>query len=310
MILTITPNVSADRTYVVEDFGVDRINRASEYHTLPGGKGINVARVLKELGREAITTGYVGGCVGEVIIKGLDKEQIHHDFVIIEDESRLCIKVVDPKNATQTEINEPGPFIPAAYVDRMFDKIRQLAPGKEMIVLCGSCPPGVPATFYYDIIRLAGEYGVKCVLDASGEHLAEGIKAGPFMVKPNVGELSELAGTELCTLEEISRAAKSLKQYGVEITAVTMGRSGGLVTDGVQVWKAVPPEIRFASAVGSGDAFLAAFIDSLLRGESLPDALIWGTAAGAANATSYGAGLCSKESIIDIQQGVTLSKLS
>ncbi len=310
MILTVTPNVSADRTYVVEDFGVDRTNRASECHILPGGKGINVARVLKELGREAITTGYIGGCVGEAIVKGLDKEQIRHDFVGIEDNSRLCIKVVDPKNSTQTEINESGPFISAASVDRMFDKIRLLAPGKEIALLCGSCPPGVPATFYYDIIKLVGEYGVKCALDASGEHLAEGIKAGPFIVKPNVGELSELAGTELCTLEEISRAAKSLKQYGVEIIAVTMGRSGGLVTDGVQVWKAVPPEISFASAVGSGDAFLAAFIDSLLRGESLPDALVWGVAAGAANATSYGAGLCSKYSIIDIRKGVTLSKVS
>lgn len=308
MILTITPNASIDKTYTVEDFGVDRTNRAAECHTVPGGKGINVVRVLKSLGRDGVATGFIGGCVGETILHGLVAEGIKSDFVHVGDESRLCIKVMDPKNGTQTEVNEPGPTVSAEDVERLTEKIADLLPGKDMVVLCGSCPPGMGGTFYAEVIRMARRAGVRAVLDTSGEHLAEAISAGPYMVKPNVTELSQLAGTELCTLEEISRAAKSLKQYGVEVAAVTMGRSGALVTDGVQSWTAVPPEIQFASAVGSGDSFVAAFVDSLLKGEPLSEALAWGTAAGAANATVYGAGFCSKESIMELRQGVALSK--
>ena len=192
----------------------------------------------------------------------------------------------------------------------MFDKINGLVSEAEYLTLCGNCPPGVPADFYGEVIRIVKQAGVRVALDASGEGLAESIKAGPYMVKPNIHELSGLAGRELVTLEEIVQAAKSLKQFRVSITAVTLGRSGAIVTDGVRVWHAVPPEIEFASAVGSGDAFLAAFIDSTLRGEELPRALVWAVAAGAANATTYTAGSCSKRSIMELSQGVSLSKLS
>ncbi len=310
MILTVTLNASIDKTYTVESFVIDRINRPSDCRTVPGGKGINVARVLKELGRNALATGFAGGSIGDAILRGLDEEGIKHDFVRVEGESRLCIKIMDPPNGTQTEINEPGPTISEDDLDSMRRQIAELAPGKDFLVLSGHCPPGVPATFYGDLIEVAKKAGVRSALDASGEHLAEGIKAAPFIAKPNVAELSQLSGQELYTLEEISGAAKSLKQYGVDITAVTMGRSGAMVTDGVQAWQAAPPEIQFASAVGSGDSFLAAFLDELLSGDSLGDALAWGTAAGAANATSYGAGFCSKKSIMEMRQGVTLTKVS
>jgi 6-phosphofructokinase 2 len=191
----------------------------------------------------------------------------------------------------------------------LLGKIAALVPGCEFVVLSGNCPPGVPISFYGDVIEIARNACVRAVLDTSGDHLEEAIKHGPFVAKPNVHELSQLTRHELVTWEEISGAAKSLKQYGVEITAVTMGRGGAMATDGVQAWQATPPKIDFASAVGSGDSFVAGFVDSLLRGESVADALVWGTAAGAANATSYGAGFCSKESIIEIRQGVTLTKI-
>lgn len=309
MILTVTPNASVDKTYTVEGFGVDRINRPTEASTVPGGKGINVARVLKELGRDALATGFVGGRMGDSIIQGLEQEGIRHDFVRVREDSRLCVKVMDPKSGTQTEINESGPEISAEDIGGMLEKIERLVLGMDFLVLCGNCPPGVPPAFYGDAIRIARKAGVRSILDTSGEHLRESVKASPYMVKPNEAELSQLAESELCTLEEIVRAAKSLKQFGVAVTAVTMGRSGAMVTDGVQAWQAVPPEIRFASAVGSGDAFLAAFADSLLREGSLSEALAWGTAAGAANATVYGAGFCSRESIADLRQGSVLSKI-
>lgn len=309
MILTVTPNTSMDRTYVVEGFGVDRIHRPTEFTTAPGGKGINVLRVFQELGGSGLATGFVGGRVGESITEGLSREGISYDFVRTVEESRLCIKIVDPRSGTQTEINETGPRISADEVQRLLDKIGELLNGMEYVVLCGNAPPGVPVTFYGDVIDLANSRGVKAVLDTSGDHLREAIKASPYMVKPNVAELSELAEHELFTLEEISGAAKSLKQYGVSVSAVTMGRSGAVVTDGVRTWQAIPPEIEFASAVGSGDSFIAAFLHSLGAGEPLSSALVLATAAGAANAMTYGAGFCSKGSIIDVAQGVSLNEI-
>lgn len=310
MVLTVTLNASIDKTYTIESFLVDRINRPSECRTVAGGKGINVARVLKELGREALATGFVGGSIGDAILRGLDREGIKHDFVRVEDESRLCIKIMDPKNGTQTEINEPGPNVTELELEALCSKVSDLIVGCDFLVLSGNCPPGVPEDFYAELVDIARRAGVRAVLDASGAHLAEGVKAGPYLIKPNVSELSELTGRELCTVEEILDATRSLKTYGVDIIAVTMGRSGAVVTDGTNAWQAVPPEIKFASSVGSGDSFLAAFLDSLLNGDSLADALVWGTAAGAANAMTYGAGFCSKSSIIDIRQGVTLNQIA
>lgn len=309
VILTVTPNASIDKTYVVEGFGVDRMHRPTECTTTPGGKGINVLRVFRELGGDGLATGFVGGRVGDTIEEGLIAEGLPHDLVRVGEESRLCIKIVDPNSGTQTEINEIGPSITVHEIADLMNKIDRNLAGMEYIVLSGNVPPGVPLSFYGDVIALAKSKGVKTVLDASEDQLREAIKAGPYIVKPNVHELSQLADHELMTLEEITGAAKSLKQYGVSIAAVTMGRSGAIVTDGVRAWQATPPEIQFASAVGSGDSFIAAFLHEISCGGSLPDALVLGTAAGAANATTYGAGFCTKGSIIDVKQGVVLAEL-
>lgn len=309
MILTVTPNASIDKTYVVEGFGVDRMHRPGECRSTPGGKGINVLRVYRELGGDGTATGFVGGRVGDAILEGLAQEGMPHDFVRVAGESRLCIKIIDPKNGTQTEVNEAGPLVSPDEVEQLAAKIGELMGSVEYVVLCGNVPPGVPDSFYGDIIRTANSRGVKTVLDASDEQLKDAIKAAPYLVKPNTAELSQLAGHELVTVEEICSAAKSLKQYGVAIAAVTMGRSGAVVTDGVRAWQATPPEIEFASAVGSGDSFVAGFLHGLASGGSLADALRLGTGAGAANATTYGAGFCSKSSIMDMARGVRLAEM-
>ncbi len=309
MILTVTPNASIDKTYVIDGFAVDRMHRPSMATSVPGGKGINVLRVFQELGGSGLATGFVGGRVGGAIEEGLASEEIPHDLVHVSGESRLCIKIVDPHNGTQTEVNEVGPSVSAEDVDALIAKIGGLLDDIDYIVLSGNLPPGAPVSLYGDITQMAKSRGVKTVLDASEENLRQSIKAGPYIVKPNTAELSQLANRELMTIEEIVSAAKSLKQYGVDIAAVTMGRSGAIVTDGVRAWQAVPPRIQFASAVGSGDSFVAAFLYALASGAGLPEALVLATAAGAANATTYSAGFCSKSSIMETKQGVVLTEL-
>lgn len=309
MVVTVTLNAAVDITYTVENYTLDRVHRPISVKTVAGGKGINVARVLKTLGMETLAVGFAAGYNGELILAGLEEEDMLYDFVRIPGESRLCIAVVDPLNRTQTEVNEVGPEVSPQHVEEMRDKILSVLGKAEYLVLSGSTPPGVPTDFYAWAVSAARDHGVTSVLDTSGENLVRGIAALPDIVKPNVAELTEVVGRELNTVEEILDAVLGLVDCGIGTVVVTMGRSGALAADSDEAWLAVPPEIEFVSAVGSGDSFLAAFIDARIRGESLPVALAAGTAAGAANAMVYGAGFCPAELIKSLEPNVQVSRL-
>jgi len=307
MVVTLTLNAAVDKTYTVENFALDRVHRPSSQKSVAGGKGINVARVLKELGRDVLATGFAGGCNGNFILAGLDEEGLKHDFVRTAGESRICIAVVDPVNGTQTEVNEAGAEVTFDEVRQLREKLSALMAEAEYLVLSGSAPPGVPDGFYSDVIQEAKSRGVRTVLDSSGNNLRLGAQAGPFMLKPNSAELSALVGRDLLTLEEMLRAAKDMTRLGIELVAVSMGRAGALATDGTRSYKASPPDIEFVSAVGSGDSFVAGFVHSIMDGGSLDKALRLATAAGAANAATIGAGFCRREQIEDLAAAVVVT---
>ncbi|MBI2844885.1 MAG: 1-phosphofructokinase [Armatimonadetes bacterium] len=309
MVITVTLNAAVDKTYTVQNYTLDRVHRPSAEKSVAGGKGINVARVLHTLGRDVLATGFVGGYNGDIILSGLDQERIPHDFVRTGGESRICIAVVDPVNGTQTEVNENGPEISPEEVEALESKLQSLLGRASFLILSGSAPPGVPGDFYVRAIRRAKAAGVRVLLDSSGEHFRAGAEEVPDIIKPNVAELSAYVGSELLTVGEILNAAKELTKLGIGLVVISMGRSGALATDGRAAWQAAPPEIEFVSAVGSGDALVAAVIDALLRGESVSEALKAGTAAGAANAMVYGAGFCSAEAIASLEQAVRLVRL-
>lgn len=298
MILTVTLNSTIDRTYIVDDFRVDRIHQAQSFNIIPGGKGINVGRVFKELGGNALLTGFAGGHNGEFIREKADAESLATDFISVAGESRMCIKIVDPMNKTQTEISEIGPSITPDEIERFKLKYESLVSGMEYVVLSGSIPPGVPDSIYRGLIEIAHRYDVKCMLDANGKPLVEGIIAKPSIIKPNIHELSDLVGKQLDTVEEAVKAAKKIVANGVEVVIVTFGRDGAVVVTADEVWRAIPPTINYVSAVGSGDSFGAGFVYALINGESLVDALKLGTAAGAANAGTPSSGVCRKEDIL------------
>ncbi len=212
----------------------------------------------------------------------------------------MCIAILDPAQKTQTELNEVGPGISGEEVDRLKLKYESLVPGMEYVVLSGSIPPGVPDSIYHDLIEIAKRHEVPCVLDTSGEPLAQGLRAVPFMAKPNVHELSVVVGRQLATIEEAADAACELNRKGIEIVVVTLGRDGALAATRDGVWRAKAPDIPFVSAVGSGDAFAAAFVHILAAGGSVAEALRMGTGAGAANAMTFGAGFCKREDILGL----------
>lgn len=309
MIITVTLNTAIDKTYTVENFAIDRVHRPIEAKSTAGGKGINVARVLRELGRDVLATGFIGGCNGDRIIDGLEREGIVNSFVRTEGESRICIAVVDPLNGTQTEVNENGPTISSDELQALRSLLEQSVQSATHVVVAGFPPLGVPEDLYAEIINIARRHNVKTVLDASGPYLEAGIAAGPHMVKPNVRELSALRDRELLTREEILHAAKNLLSSGIKVVLVSMGRAGCVATDGKHSWQATPPEIPFVSAVGSGDAMVAAYLDAELSGAELPEAIRAATAAGAANATTFGAGFCSKESIDALKDNVQVVQI-
>ena len=302
MILTVTLNTAVDKTYTVENFTIDRVHRPSSWRVVPGGKGINVARVYQELGGEALATGFVGGHNGDYILEGLKSEGLRHDFVRTAGESRVCIAVLDPAQKTQTELNEVGPSISDDEVTQLKSKYENLVPGMEYAVLSGSTAPGVPDSIYRELIEIARRHSVPCVLDTSGDPLAEGLRALPFMAKPNVHELSYAIGRQVATVEEAAEAALEFNRRGIGIMLVTLGRDGALAASGQGVWKAKAPDIPFVSAVGSGDALAAAFVHVLASGGSVPEALRLGTGAGAANAMTFGAGFCKREDILRLAE--------
>jgi len=309
VIVTVTPNTAVDKTYTVENFTIDRVHRPSEWRIVAGGKGINVARVYKELGGEAISTGFVGGHNGDFILESLRAEGLKADFVRTKGESRVCIAILDPVNRTQTELNEIGPEISSDEYERLKLKFESLVPGTEFVVLSGSTPPGVPDTIYREMIEIARRYNVPCLLDGNNAPLREGLKALPSIAKPNIHELSAIVGRQLGTIEEVAEAANEFVSQGIDIMVVTLGRDGALAATKEATWRAKSPEIKFVSAVGSGDALAAAVVYALGNGRSLEEALRLGTAAGAANAMTYGAGFCSKEDIYRLAEQVEMERI-
>jgi tagatose 6-phosphate kinase len=314
LILTVTPNAAVDKTYRVEDFRLDAVNRPTEEHTVAGGKGVNVARVYRTLGGEAIATGFLGGLQGRLLARALAQEGMPDAFVRVRDETRLCIAVIDPKHGTQTEVNERGPTISARACRALRKRVETLLLQQrfDCVVLSGSLPPGAPNTLYAELTEIAKRMETRVVLDSSGAALHEGLRAKPWMIKPNRVELESVVGRPLSERSDILRAAQALVASGIEVVAVTLGAQGALLVTTHGVWQATPPPIEFASAVASGDSFFAAFLWEWLHG-SCPGnpeaALRLATGAGAANAAVIGAGFCTRESIEELARRAEINDI-
>jgi tagatose 6-phosphate kinase len=315
LILTVTPNAAVDKTYHVEGFRLDVVNRPSQTYTVAGGKGINVARVYRTLGGRPLATGFLGGNQGRIVAEALYREGIPAAMVDVKGETRLCIAAIDPTTGTQTEINESGPEVSAEEIRKLFDRVIRLLSQEtfSFVVLSGSLPPSAPPTLYAELIDLARSRQTPVALDTSGEPLREGIKARPWMVKPNQTELETVLGRPLSDRSEALLAAKELLENGIEMVVLTLGAAGALCVNAAGAWFATPPPIEFASAVASGDSFLAAFLWQWTAGDPSADpasALRLATGAGAANAAVIGAGFCTRESILTLAHRTEVQQIA
>jgi 1-phosphofructokinase family hexose kinase len=297
----------------VPNFHVGRRHRAVEQTAVAGGKGVNVARALKALGRPVLATGTAGGGTGGRIIELLNEEGITNDFVRIQEESRMSTAVIDPTDGVTTEINERGPALSNAERERVVERILYLAQGAQIVVLCGSLPRGVPVELYGQLVDDLKRLGVTTVLDTEGEPLRVGTRSGPDLVTPNLIEAEELVGHEFADDEDRLNGVREIVALGARDAVITY-ESGCVALMGGDsaeraVYRVSVEQREPLSPVGAGDAFLAGYVAGLYEGRSGEDCLRFATACGAESVRHVGAGVIDPREVERLLPDVQAERL-
>jgi tagatose 6-phosphate kinase len=290
MITTVALNAAIDKTYFVPNFQLGTVYRVPYVDVDAGGKGINVAKVVKLLGEPCSITGFVGGYNGTYIEDDCGKRGIEYDFIHVEGESRLCLNIMDERTGTSTEILEPGHSVSQEAVKQLKEKISELAKRSRILCLSGSIPAGVPIDIYAELTGRAKAEGCRVLLDASGEALLHGMEAKPDFIKPNEDEYRELTGHDDYSMEELIRHLDTYRQSGIECITVSMGSSGAISLFQGSWYRIYVPHIEAVNAVGSGDSFVAGYAVGLSKGNTVEECLKLAAAAGTANALQAKAG--------------------
>jgi len=300
MIITVTLNAAIDRTVAVPNFRLGNRHRAVETRTVAGGKGINVARALKLLGRPVIATGFAGGPTGNRLLEQLRTEAVLTDFTRIAGETRINLAVIDPTSGEQTEINERGPAVSPEEVERFVGRLSYLADGAKLCVLAGTLPPGAGDDLYARLVKDLTARGVPVVLDAEGGAMLAGLRAGAAIVTPNEREAEELVGQEFADRDDLVHGLGELVRLGAAEAAIT--RPDGCVAVIGEGSERRFVEVRTepldpVSTVGSGDAFLAGYVAARYDGRPSGECLAYGVACGAESTQHFGAGTVDRNQV-------------
>jgi 1-phosphofructokinase family hexose kinase len=326
-ILTVTLNTSVDTTLTMPSpFMIGETNRVDSVLKLPGGKGLNVARVLHTLGVPVHVTGLAGGPAGEFIRVGLAEAGIASTFLPITGASRTCTALVEHDSHRVTEIYEPGPAITDTEAQAFLDLYETLLPGALVVVLSGSLPPGLRDDYYALLLNRAHAAGVSCILDTSDGPLRLGIPARPLLVKPNAAEAKQFFGREVQSVEDAVDVGQIMRKQGAQMVAITRGGEGAVLVTEMGTWLAGLHVSNPLSGVGSGDAFVAGFIAGLLRAVELKEApsvreaatdahsvvqaLMLAMACGAANTLVLGAGVLNRDDVERFSPMVNVTALA
>ncbi len=297
MITTVTLNPAIDRTVVVEAFAFGEVNRVQSVREDMGGKGINVARILKALGSPAQATGFIGQAnIGHVRAL-LEQDGLDTDLIEIDAATRTNTKLLDLQTRSTTDINEAGFAVDAAAIAAITAKIDDLSAQSQFMVFSGSLPQGLPSDFYRQLISRV-QPPCQSVLDADGILLLEGLKAAPTLIKPNIHELESALETSLETESAIVEACHRLiSQYGIVYVLVSMGGAGSILVSQDRAIFAEPLKVEVRGTVGAGDSMLAGFIHCLAQNLGLEQALAWATACGALAVSKVGTESFSREDV-------------
>lgn len=291
MIYTLTLNPSVD--YIVESdkFVLGELNRSKKETKLPGGKGINVSRVLRSMGVESKAIGFLGGFTGRYIEEFLNREGIYTGFVKVEGDTRINIKL---KADTETEINARGPEVSVLSVGLLKEQIKLLGSG-DFLILAGSIPTSMPKTIYEEIVQICKGTGAEVLIDAEGELLKTVLDYRPFLIKPNHHELGQFFDLEIETAKDAIFYGKKLVEAGAKNVIVSLAGKGAVFINEAAAYIASVPKGEVKSSVGAGDSMVAGFLANFIKTKDAKEAFRYSVASG--SATAFSIGLCTADKV-------------
>ncbi|HEL1119869.1 1-phosphofructokinase [Streptococcus equi] len=282
MIYTVTLNPSIDFIVRIDQLDIGAVNRMVSDDTFAGGKGINVSRILQRLGIDNTATGFLGGFTGRFIKESLAAESIHTDFVTVDQDTRINVKI---KSAEETEINGLGPVISKQQLDHLKAILANVS-AKDIVVFAGSAPSSLGNDVYKDLIPLVRQAGAQVVCDFEGQTLLDSLAYHPLLVKPNNHELEAIFNVSLNGLDDVEIYARKVLDMGAQHVIVSMAGDGALLVTQEAAYFAKPIKGQVKNSVGAGDSMVAGFTGAFVKSHSPLEALKWGVACGTATAFS------------------------
>ena len=304
MIYTVTLNQSIDYIVHLPSVNLGEVNRIQEDFKLPGGKGINVSRILNQLDVENTALGFLGGFTGKYIEDWLVAEKSNIHFTHVEEATRINVKI---KSGVETELNGQGPHIEAAVAEEFLKQFDELIPGEDIVVLAGSKPASLPEDYYQTIIQRLTEKNVTFVIDTTGAELKNALPYHPLLVKPNHHELAELFDTAFETDEDILPYGKKLLESGAQFAIISMAAKGAILFTPEGVYHGTVPKGNLRNSVGSGDSMIAGFVGTYTKTQDPLEAFKVSIACG--SATAFADDLANREEIDALVKQVTISQL-
>ncbi|MBE7041681.1 MAG: 1-phosphofructokinase [Ruminococcaceae bacterium] len=308
-IMTVTLNPCIDKTIVLNGFCEGGLNRAKSVRTDAGGKGINVAKVLKRFDAAVLAVGVIGEGGSEIVLSELDERGICRDFVKVSGETRTNYKLQDKAKGQVTEVNESGFFVNDESLEKIMSLIKSRLPEVGVMVLSGSVAPGIPTDIYKRLITLAKEQGILVILDADGAAFKEAIEAAPYAVKPNRFELEQFFGRELPTDGDLLACGRALIDRGISLVVVSLGAEGAVFITKDEAIRVNLAPLACQSTVGAGDSMVASVAASLVEEADLLSLARRASAAGTVTASKPGTEVCTKEEVSDYEKRLTITVL-
>ena len=297
MVITVTLNPALDKTMVLDGMEIGEVNRTVSARNDIGGKGINVSKVLNAFGTSSIATGFLGGSTEDLFRQELKRLLIDDRFVRVEGTTRTNIKLVDIKNNTNTDINEPGPEISSEELEQFFRVFGESVSEGDIVVLSGGILPNIRTDIYARLTRRAKDKGAKVIVDAEGEALKLALTELPYLIKPNEKELASYLGKEKLSEAEIIHEAKELVAKGIRKVLVSRGQNGSILVTENSVLIGHGIKVMVKSTVGAGDSMVAALVHAEMLQLDDFETLALAQATGAAAVTTEGTRACTREEV-------------
>jgi len=309
MITVLSLSPAIDKIYMIDEFSAGELYRVNNCLQSPGGKGINVARVTKMLNAKVSVIGFKAGSNGLWLENSLIKVGAETHFVEVEGQSRTNNNIIDKVNNKETEILEEGPTISqsawALFLEKFYEQIKYT----KVLVCSGGLPKGLSTDTYARLIEAANKLGVKTILDASGEVLKLGIIAKPYLIKPNLRELSMYFDTQFTSETQIVKASKEIISKGVRVVVTSLGATGAIIVSEHTSLKACPVKVDVVNTIGSGDSMVAGISTGLASDLSIEESFRLGCACASSNTEFIEIGLINNTRVEQLKQEIMIKKI-